>query len=298
MSRATLERFFFAPASLSWVAVLRCGMGLQLILFCLALRPSWIFLLGAGGRGFLGSEISSAWWQARGVFVPHLGWLAKAFGEFPAETALHWLWLLLLLSGLFLLLGLFTRGAAISGWLLHLLVAKSSGLLSYGVDSAMTIGLFYLVLAPTPDRWTLDHRFGRAVPPAAPILIRRALQIHLCLLYFFSGLAKALGPGWWNGNSLWRALVRPPFDLLPPDGLAALRFLLPAAGIALWLLELTFPLMIWPRRTRPFWLAAICLLHLGIGLLMGMPLFASAMIVLNLAAFAPERGATAAPAAR
>ena len=42
------------------------------------------------------------------------------------------------------------------------------------------------------------------------------------------------------------------------------------------------------RRTRAFWLAGILLMHLSIGLTMGLYLFGLIMIVLNLAAFGPE----------
>jgi hypothetical protein len=45
----------------------------------------------------------------------------------------------------------------------------------------------------------------------------RVLQVHLCLIYFISGLAKFLGNGWWDGSNLWRSLARPPFNLVPPD---------------------------------------------------------------------------------
>jgi hypothetical protein len=37
-----------------------------------------------------------------------------------------------------------------------------------------------------------------------------------------------------------------------------------------------------------FWLIGICSLHAGIGLAMGMHLFALVMISLNIAAFAPD----------
>jgi hypothetical protein len=43
------------------------------------------------------------------------------------------------------------------------------------------------------------------------------LQVHLCLIYFLSGLGKFLGNTWWDGSNLWRSLIRPPFNLVPPD---------------------------------------------------------------------------------
>ena len=108
------------------------------------------------------------------------------------------------------------------------------------------------------------------------------------MIYFFSGLAKCLGHGWWNGSNLWRTLTIPPFDLMPPNVIAPLGFLLPGLGLAVCLLETTYPFLIWPRATRKLVLCAICTMHLGIGLLMGMYLFAGIMLVLNLAAFWPE----------
>ena len=58
-------------------------------------------------------------------------------------------------------------------------------------------------------------------------------------------------------------------------------------GVAVWLLEIGYPFLIWHRRLRRPWLIAILLMHAGVGIAMGMYLFASVMIVLNLAAFGP-----------
>jgi hypothetical protein len=52
-------------------------------------------------------------------------------------------------------------------------------------------------------------------------------------------------------------------------------------------MEATYPIFIWPRKTRFLWFAGVLGMHVGIGLLMGMYLFASVMIVLNIAAFGP-----------
>jgi len=116
---------------------------------------------------------------------------------------------------------------------------------------------------------------------------RRVLQLHLCVVYFFGGIAKSFGADWWNGNSVWRALTRPPFDIISPDFLIRLEYLLPAVGIAICLLETSYPVFIWPRKTRPYWLISILLMHVSIGLTMGLYLFALIMVVLNLAAFGP-----------
>jgi hypothetical protein len=114
------------------------------------------------------------------------------------------------------------------------------------------------------------------------------LQLHICIIYFFCGFAKCAGQDWWNGTSLWRSLNRAPSDIIPPDLLIRLGFLLPVVGILVCVMEITYPVFIWPRRTRLIWFFGVLGLHVGIGLTMGMYLFAWIMIVLNMAAFGPD----------
>jgi Vitamin K-dependent gamma-carboxylase len=114
------------------------------------------------------------------------------------------------------------------------------------------------------------------------------LQVHLCIIYIFGGLAKCAGPGWWNGNSLWRALTNTPFNIISPEILVKWKDLFPVVGISVWLIELGYPLLIWSKRTRNIWLICIIVMHVAIGLTMGMYLFALVMIVLNVAAFGPR----------
>ena len=70
----------------------------------------------------------------------------------------------MLVAAVLLLAGFFCRAAAVTCWLLHLCAAKSGMLVSYGVDHLMTVGLFYLMLSPLPDRLALDARLS--APPA------------------------------------------------------------------------------------------------------------------------------------
>jgi hypothetical protein len=185
------------------------------------------------------------------------------------------------------LAGLFSRPVALLAWFLQLSAAKSGGLFSYGADNFVTIGLFYLMIAPLPDRWSLDwwrqshhqenpHRLG---------FHRRVLQIHLCFIYFFGGLTKCLGAGWWNGSNIWRALTSPPFDYFPMGLLATWSPLLVVLGISVCLIETSYAFLIWPRWSRRVLLYAVCAMHAAVGLLMGMYLFALIMLVLNFAAF-------------
>ena len=111
------------------------------------------------------------------------------------------------------------------------------------------------------------------------------LQVRLCFVYFIGSLAKSLGNAWWDGSNHWRSLIRPPFNLVPPDLLVQFKYALPLLGISICLLEVSYPVFIWLNRTRRIWLGCILVMHAAIGLMMGLYLFALVMIVMNLAAF-------------
>jgi hypothetical protein len=265
-------------------------LGLQVIVYCLSIRTDWTYLL-AGNGGLISRNLSETVLALESPLIPRLGWIVALGGHFglSEQRTLSIVWFCLVTAGCFLLLGLFTRTAAIATWFLHLAAVKSTDLLSYGMDNLTTIGLFYLMLSPLPDHLSLDWRWRKSRPKHRDLLgfWRRVLQTHVCLIYFFSGIAKCLGPGWWNGINLWRALTRPPFDLISADTLVRFKHFLPITGVAVWLLEIGYPFFIWHRRLRRPWLIAILLMHAGVGIVMGMYLFASIMIVLNLAAFGP-----------
>jgi len=282
-------QFLFPADSGRWLLVLRLGIGLQVILYVLLLRPDWNLVFGDSTSGLLGRDVGDAMTVIESPFIPRLAWitfaLSKVGWDENAALALIW-WSLLLLGGM-VLIGLFCRPVAGVTWFLHLACAKSGGLLSYGADNLTTIGLFYLMIAPLPDQGSVDHWLFRRTGKDPRLLgfHRRVLQLHLCLVYLFSGLTKCLGYGWWDGTNLWRSLIIPPFDVLPIHWVASFGFLLPMAGIAICLLEVTYPFLIWWRPIKRPVLLAICTMHVGIALLMGMALFGAIMIVLNLAAF-------------
>lgn len=286
-----VSAFLFPRASDAWLSLLRIGLGLQVTFYCLSLRHDWL-LLYTDRRGFVSRDLAEALLDARSPLTPRVGWLVNlgSYLHLSETQVVLAIWIVLIIASCCLTLGFLSRLMAIVAWFLYLCSVKSAGLYTYGVDNFTVIGLFYLMIAPLPDRWSLDAVLAhkRTVHPRRLGFHRRVLQLHLCLIYFFSGLSKGTGPGWWDGTSIWRALVSPPYNLLPIDVVYSFHLLLPAAGIFVVILETTYPVFIWWRRTRWFWLGAIVAVHLGIGLAMGLYLFASIMIVLNLAAFATD----------
>ena len=285
-----LLQFLFPAESDTWLAILRVGLGVQITFYSLSLRNDWNYLL-AGTSGLINRNLAEALLSVESHFVPRLGWLV-ALGEyvgFQEQIVLSGAWICLLCAGCGLLIGIASRFSAILAWLLHLCAAKSGAFFAYGADNFMTIGLFYLMLSPLPDQYSLDRQL-RGLRPKNPQFLGfwcRVLQLHLCVIYFFSGFTKCLGSGWWNGSSLWRALIRPPFDVIDAEILVKWKYVFPIAAISIWALELSYPVFIWSSKTRNVWLICICAMHAAIGVTMGMYLFALIMIILNIAAFGP-----------
>ena len=281
--------FLFPFESDTWLAVLRVGLGLQVIVYALFLRSDWHYLFASSGKGLVGREVGEAITTFDSPLIPKLGWLI-AVGRnlnMTEETVLTVAWVCLLSAGCLLFLGLLSRPAAIVAWFVHLCAAESGGLLAYGADNFMTTALFYLMLSPLPDRYSFDNWVAKTKPknPEALGFWRRVLQVHLCFVYFIGGLAKFLGNGWWDGSNLWRSLIRPSFSVIAPDILVRFKYVLPLLGISICLLEMSYPVFIWLKRTRRIWLGCILAMHAAIGLMMGLYLFALVMIVMNLAAF-------------
>jgi HTTM domain len=281
--------FLFPAETDNWLAILRLGLGLQTTLYSLTLRNDWNDLLS--GAGVSSRDVAEALLSGESHFVPRLGWFVALREQLGLreETVLAVAWICLVVAGCSLLLGLACRLSAILAWFLHLCAAESGGFASYGVDNFMTIGLFYLMLSPLPDRYSLDWRLRKWRSRNQQLLgfWRRVLQFHLCAIYFFSGLTKCLGTGWWDGSNIWRALIRPPFNIIDPEILVRGQFVFPIVGVVICLLETGYPFFIWNNKTRSIWLICICGMHILIGLAMGMWLFSLVMIVLNVAAFGP-----------
>lgn len=289
--RQQLREFLFAADSDTWLALLRIGLGVQVSLYCLSLQTAWRHIFASDSSAFISRGLTEALLTIDSPFTPRLGWIVTLGTHvgLREETTLFLAWASLLGAGCFLLLGVFSRTSAAMAWFLHLCAVKSGNFVTYGMDNFTTIGLFYLMLAPLPDRYGLDWKLWKpsSVDPWILGFYRRILQLHLCVIYFFGGITKCLGAGWWTGESMWRALTRPPFHVIPTHILITWQPILPFLGIAVCLLETGFPIFIWFKKTRLIWLVSVVAMHVAIGLTMGLYLFALIMIVLDIAAFGP-----------
>jgi hypothetical protein len=116
----------------NWLAVLRIGLGLQVLLYALSLRSDWNYLFAGTDGGMNGRALSEALLSSQSPLVPRLGWLvtlASAAGLSEREV-LFPSWWLLLCAAAGLLAGFLSGSSAIIAWFIHLCVAKSGGLVA------------------------------------------------------------------------------------------------------------------------------------------------------------------------
>src|SRR2546430_17351755 len=109
--RQQIVEFLFPTETDQWLSILRVGLGVQIVLYCLSLWNDWIYLLAPTGRGLISRNLAESVMGAESIVIPRISWLV-AVGE--------WLGLrngavllaglgLLLLGGIVLWLGLYSR---------------------------------------------------------------------------------------------------------------------------------------------------------------------------------------------
>jgi hypothetical protein len=106
------------------------------------------------------------------------------------------------------------------------------------------------------------------------------MQIQMATLFFYSGVNKIRSDEWWNGDVLWMVFSLNEFQSETLLGIFAHAYWTVNLGTyAILILEMAFPFLIWQQATRPYLLAAAIVLHIAIGLMMGMPYFSFVMIM-------------------
>jgi hypothetical protein len=236
------------------------------------------------------------------------GILQGTLGELPSDTWLdmsHWLsWTgrlgvgedlaIALLCGLYLLgltaftIGWHTRAATVVTWFTHL-VLNNTQATAYGLDQFAHMALFLLIWAPAGDALSFDCRRTRVCRPGASWQARlslRAVQLWLCIAYLGAGIMKAIGPQWWTGEAIWRSLMLPSYIQFDMAWLSGYPSLARCLTLGTLLTEVGYAFFIWPRRTRGLWIAMTLMMHAGIGIFLGLHLFAIIMCVLTVSAFA------------
>jgi len=282
--RQRTAEFFFKPVHAKPLAALRIGLACILLVQAYMMRRDCLEFFAE--NGFVQRPLAAYLGVAH---TPSIAWIVKAFahwniGESACIYSVSGAYVVALVLMLF---GLWTRLSTLSAWFLHWLLMYSSYATNYGVDLFAHVFLFYLMFLPAGAAWSLDVKW-RGVNPAATPMARlglRIIQLHLCIMYLASGLEKATGIQWWNGELLWRALQLPVYRQFDMSWLAHYPLLPMIGGWTTLMVETLYCIFIWPRRTRRLWIFAICCLHGGIIVFLGLSLFGATMCILTLSAF-------------
>lgn len=282
---AAWNRFWFEPADPATLAAIRICTGAMLfythLVWGLELttffgRDGW---LSPGAVGKL-QEGSFAW--------SYLWW-------FESPAALWSVHVAALVVFAMLTIGLLTRVAAVLAFVAAVsYVGRATGAL-FGLDQINVMLAMYLMVGPAGDAYSVDHRLktrkaGHTLPVCktwtANVAVR-LIQLHMCVIYMFAGMAKLTGPAWWDGNAMWMAFGNLEYQSLDMTWMAEWPRLMNFMAHITVYWELFYVALVWPRLTRPVVLLLAIPLHLGIAICLGMITFGTIMLVGNLAFVSP-----------
>ncbi|MGW6919452.1 HTTM domain-containing protein [Kitasatospora sp. NPDC054939] len=298
------------PVSLYAAAVLRIGYGLLYMAFLLREFPHRDEIWGPG----------SPWTPALATqLFEQTGWYSILTLS-DSQAYFEACYVAALLTCALFVLGWRTRVVAI---LFAGMVASFHAraiFMTDGGDNLILLMAVYLALTACGRRWSLDARRMRLLAPdtakrpapAATLLRRNALNsarellstvVHncamlviaaqVCIVYGSAGLYKVQGGLWGNGTALHYVVN---LDLFRPWPVLSLivdshPMLITTATYLTVLLQVAFPFVLF-GRLKYVVLAMLLGMHVGIAVLMGLPLFSGAMIVAD-AVFLPDRFYTA-----
>ena len=292
------NRFVFTPADPTPLGLIRVLVGALLF---------WSLLIyGIDLFGYLG-QTGWANLEVVQMFRRERTPTSWSFWFFIPDAILRPAWVVCLVILAMFTLGLLSRITAVLAWVIAASTAVRSPISVYGFDDiVLTWALYLAVSGASGQAVSLDRtiaRFrrnrvevaqrrsdGRWVAPSgvpAPSVSAniglRLIQCHLVVIYAISGLSKFQGAAWWNGTAIWGTLASGEFRLFDLTWLAAYPWLLNAMTHSALFLETAYPVIIWVRPIRPFWVAAVLLMHAAIGLTLGLFEFSLAMAAGNLA---------------
>ncbi|MEY9849563.1 HTTM domain-containing protein [Streptacidiphilus sp. MAP5-3] len=296
------------PVSLYAAAVLRIGYGMLYLALLLREFPHRNEIWGPG----------SPWTPALATELFHqTGWasiltLSDSRAYFEACYALA-----LVTSALFML-GWRTRAVSV---LFAVVVASFHAraiFMTDGGDNLIVLMALYLPFTACGRRWSLDARrtrnraaTGRTLRSAGNLAghdvlsqLRYSRQFlttvlhncgmfviaaQVCFLYGSAGLYKVQGGLWGNGTALHYVLN---LDLFRPWPALSLLvdshpMMIAVASYMTVLLQVAFPFVLFGRLKYPV-LALLLCMHVGIAVLLGLPIFSGAMIIAD-AVFLPDR---------
>jgi len=239
-----------------------------------AVAALWV---GTGVWLAVDNRLAPAGWVADLLFVP--------WGKQPAAlTVALVIWAV---AAACLLIGFWTRTAAVMAWVLSTSFANINPEIDNAGDTVRGIVLFYLMLTPCGAVWSLDRLLSRRRGQhPGPIWIApwalRLLFIQMILIYFCNGIYKLSGADWHSGDSLHYVLADVTLSRFSAGQCALPAWLLRGMTWAVLVWEVGFPVWMLARHTRIAALTFGVAFHLGILATMELGSFVPYMLTLYL----------------
>lgn len=291
------DQFWFTPRPIETLAVLRILTGAMLLYSQLVLMFHLSSFIGTDA--WISNDVARS--LQDGTFgEPTAAWSYLWNIDSPGLLALHQL-LAVVVSAAFMV-GLLTRITGPIAWLLQLMILHRLLGTLFGLDQILTYCCMYLAFTPcgtafSVDAWLRERTSGAdrpAVtnrtrlwlfpdnrPSISANIATRLLQLHLCAIYLFGGLAKARGQLWWDGTALWYAVSNYEYQSFDLTFLSDYPTFFTALTHVTLFWEIFYIALVWPRLTRPIVLVIAVAVHAGIGLFLGMATFGLMMIFAN-----------------
>ncbi|QDK38779.1 HTTM domain-containing protein [Bdellovibrio sp. NC01] len=269
----SVREFFFKPVPVQSVAAVR-------VLFGLLLLANWYMtwthlevFWGTNGLVSLNtSQIYGSDWR-----FSFFDWLPN-----DPRTA-TFVALLNLAAALGVTFGLFTRTSILFAFLTVMSFHNRNVFILNSSDLVLRNLLFFMMFTPAGEAYSLDRLIARVrgLAPEIPALRApwglRLMQIQFCLIYVSTVLFKMKGTYWADGTAIYIAtrldeFVRIPLPLL--NNLVIIKLLTWGTLIT----EFSLGTLVWIKELRYWVLLAGLGLHLGIEVVMNIPMFEWVMI--------------------
>lgn len=177
--------------------------------------------------------------------------------------------LVFLVLMLLLVLGYGRRPLIFIAWLIHLGFLQRNWAAGMGVDTMVTVFLFYFSF--------VSHKIVQGGDLLSRVMVRMS-QVHLSVIYFYTGLEKLRGPAWWEGSALWTALSNPQMTSLDFTWLHQFPGVIASMSHGTVLFELMFLPLVWNPHTRKWILSVGIVFHFGIAGIMDLWGFSAVMV--------------------
>jgi hypothetical protein len=263
------NQFFFEPRSPLPIALFRILYSLIVLLDITLLRPDWQTWFGPKGLVTLNTMQQ----METGPRIDVFAYLPQT-GFWP--NAVFWA---LLVSALFLLVGLYTRAASIATFILVASLHQRNLYIAHAGDTMLRVSGFFLMFAPAAAALSVDRlrRIWRGAETSERVWrapwAQRMIQIEMCLLYFMTFWSKSLGPSWIDGTAVYYVQHLEQFQRFP---LPSILHSLPMTKLETWFtlaVEFALGTLVWVKELRYPILLAGLMLHMGLEYSMNVPMF-------------------------